>query len=76
MGSGEWGEGFRVGQLAYSGYQSHAPSNDFFLFQKLRFGGRQSNVSMTIMASAVSGTTISMSILTTNLLRLSLPFYH
>ena len=25
----------------YSGYQSHAPSNVFFLFQKLRFGGRQ-----------------------------------
>ena len=33
----------------YSGYQSHAPSNDFFLFRKLRFGGRQSNVSMTIV---------------------------
>ena len=32
----------------YSGYQSHAPLNDFFLFQKLSFGGRQSNVSMTI----------------------------
>ena len=35
---------------AYSGYQSHAPSNDFLL----RFGGRQSNVSMTIKASGVS----------------------
>ena len=27
----------------YSGYQSHAPSNDFFPFRKLCFGGRQSN---------------------------------
>ena len=45
----------------YSGYQSHAPSNDFF--QKVRFGGRQSHLSMTIMASAVTRTTISMSIL-------------
>ena len=35
----------------------------FFLFQKLRFGGRQSNVSMTITASGVSGTTILMLIL-------------
>ena len=34
---------------AYSGYQSHAPFNDFFPFQKLSFGGRQSNVSMTIV---------------------------
>ena len=33
----------------YSGYQSHAPFNDFFPFQKLSFGGRQSNVSMTIV---------------------------
>ena len=47
----------------YSGYQSHASSNDFFLSQKLRFGGRQSNVSMTVTASGVSGTTLSMSIL-------------
>ena len=31
----------------YSGYQSHAPLNDFFPFQKLSFG--QSNVSMTIV---------------------------
>ena len=38
----------------YSGYQSHAPSNDFFPFRKLHFGGRQSNVSMTITASRVS----------------------
>ena len=29
-------------------------------FQKVRFGGRQSNVSMTITASAVTGTTILM----------------
>ena len=43
--------------LRYSGYQSHAPSNDFFPFLKVRFGGRQSNVSMTITM------TISMSIL-------------
>ena len=35
----------------YSGYQSHAPFNDFFPFRKLRFGGRQSNASMTITAS-------------------------
>ena len=49
--------------LCYSGYQSHVPSNDFFTFQKVRFGGRQSNVSMTITESAVTGTTISMSIL-------------
>ena len=47
----------------YSSYQSHAPPTIFFPFQKLRFGGRQSNVSMTITASAVTGTTISMSIL-------------
>ena len=33
----------------YSGYQSHAPLNDFFPFQKLSFGGRQSNVSMKIV---------------------------
>ena len=39
---------------SYSDYQSHAPSNDFFPFRKLRFGGRQSNVSMTITASGVS----------------------
>ena len=25
----------------YSGYQSHAPLNDFFPFEKLIFGGRQ-----------------------------------
>ena len=48
---------------SYSGYQSQAPSNNFFPFRKLCFGGRQSNVSMTIMASGVSRTTISMSIL-------------
>ena len=42
---------------AYIGYQSHAHSNDFFPFRKLRFGGRQSNVSMTITASGVSRTT-------------------
>ena len=35
----------------------------FFPFQKLRFGGRQSNVSMTITASGVTGTDISTSIL-------------
>ena len=35
----------------YSGYHSHAPFNDFFPFRKLRFGGRQSNASMTITAS-------------------------
>ena len=34
----------------------------FFPIRKLRFGGRQSNVSMTIMACGVSRTTISMSI--------------
>ena len=33
----------------YSSYQSHAPFNDFFGIQKLSFGGRQSNVSMTIV---------------------------
>ena len=33
----------------YSGYQSHTPFNNFFSFQKLSFGGRQSNVSMTIV---------------------------
>ena len=33
----------------YSGYQSHAPFDDFFPFQKLSFGGRQSNVSMTMV---------------------------
>ena len=43
----------------YSGYQSHVHSNDFCLFQKLRFGGRQSNVSMEITASRVTETTIS-----------------
>ena len=46
-------------------YQSHASSNDFFPFRKLRFGGCQSNVSMTITASGVSRTTtesISMSV--------------
>ena len=32
----------------YSGYQSHAPYNDFLPFQKLS-GVRQSNVSMTIV---------------------------
>ena len=41
-----------------SGYQSHAPSNDFFLVRKLRSGGRQSNVSMTITASGVSRTSV------------------
>ena len=39
------------------------PPMIFLPFQKLHFGGCQSNVSMTIMASGVSGTTISMSIL-------------
>ena len=39
------------------------PPTIFFPFQKLRFGERQSNVSMTITASGVSRTTISMSIL-------------
>ena len=34
----------------YSGYHSRAPLNDFFPFEKLSFGGRQSNVSMTIVA--------------------------
>ena len=38
------------------------PPTIFSQFQKLRFGGRQSNVSMTITASGVTGTTISMSI--------------
>ena len=33
--------------MAYSGYQSHAPFNIFFPFQKLSFGERQSNVIMT-----------------------------
>ena len=33
--------------------------NDCFVLQKLRFGGRQSNVSMTITGSRVTGTTIS-----------------
>ena len=33
--------------------------NDCFLLQKLRFGGRQSNVSMTITVSRVTGTAIS-----------------
>ena len=47
----------------YSGYQSHAPSNDFFLFRKLCFDGRQSNVSMTITVNGVSRTIISVSIL-------------
>ena len=47
-----------------TGVISHTrPPTIFFPFQKLRFGGRQSNVSMTITASAVTGTTISMSIL-------------
>ena len=41
----------------------HATFKDFFPFRKLHFGGRQSNVSMTIMASRVSRTTISLSIL-------------
>ena len=35
--------------VPYSGYQSHEPFNDLFPFQKLSFGGRQSNVSMTIV---------------------------
>ena len=34
--------------IFYSGYQSHAPFDDFFPFQNLSFGGRQSNVSMTM----------------------------
>ena len=34
---------------SYSGYQSRAPFNDFLPFQKLSIGGRQSNVSMTIV---------------------------
>ena len=38
------------------------PPTIFFPFRKLRFGGRQSNVSMTITACGVSRTTISMSI--------------
>ena len=38
---------YELSVVSYSGYQSHAPSNDFFPFRKLRFGGRQSNVSMT-----------------------------
>ena len=33
----------------YSGCQPHTPCNDLFPFQKLSFGGRQSNVSMTIV---------------------------
>ena len=36
------------------------PPTIFSPFRKLRFGGRQSNVSMTITASGVSRTTISM----------------
>ena len=35
--------------IPYSGYQSHAPFEDFFPLQKLSFGGRQSNVSMTMV---------------------------
>ena len=48
---------------SYSGYESHAPFKDFFPFRKLRFGGRQSNVSMTITASRASRTIILVSIL-------------
>ena len=40
---------FSVVSTLYSGYQSHALLNDFFTFEKLSFGGRQSNVSMTIV---------------------------
>ena len=45
------GQNIRRILLTYSGYQSqsHAPFNDFFPFQKLSIGGRQSNVSMTIV---------------------------
>ena len=39
------------------------PRTIFSHFKNYVFGGRQSNVSMTITASAVTGTTISMSIL-------------
>ena len=39
----------RTGYQTNSGYQSQAPSNEFFLFQKWVFGGCQSNVSMTIL---------------------------
>ena len=42
----QWHQGREL--AIYSGYQSHAPSNSFFLFRKLSFGGRQSNVTMTI----------------------------
>ena len=49
--------------VAYSGYESHAPSNDFFPFRKLCFGGCQSNLSMAITASGVSRTVISVSVL-------------
>ena len=54
---------FRL-RLCITAVISHTrPSTIFFPFQKVRFGGRQSNVSMTITASAVTGTTISMSVL-------------
>ena len=35
------------------------PPKIIFPFQKLRFGGRQSNVSMTITASGVTGTNVN-----------------
>ena len=53
-----------VQQKGLTAVISHTrPQTIFSPFQKLRFGGRQSNASMTITASgAVTGTTISMSI--------------
>ena len=48
---------------AFRAVISHTrPPMIFFPFQKLRFGGRQSNVSMTITSGVVTGTTILMSI--------------
>ena len=49
-----------IATTALTAVISHTrPPTIFFLFQKLRFGGRQSNVSMEITASRVTGTTIS-----------------
>ena len=50
--------GYIIHEFGDSSFQSHALSNNFFPC----FGGRQSNVSMTITASRVSRTTLSMSI--------------
>ena len=61
----DWFYGCKRGllQCVTAVFSHTSPPTIFFPFRKLRFGGRQSNISMTKTASGVSGTTVSMSVL-------------